>query len=278
MPKPNERLLSVRDATPLFKKLQEVEDLVLVGGMALNFWAEHYSRRKSVSQVLAANAPFVTKDTDFLGDQDAVQAIADALGGTYRIADIDDATPSAGIVLLPASAAAKLGWPRRTHQIDVMRVLAGLSEAEVQQTAVTVEIGRSQAHVMHPLLCLESRIHGIITRRRADEIAVRQARVAVVVVRAWFEECLATTGERAALAAAKRIRAIALTAPCLRVFLEHGVDVLEAIPVGVMPKKYRELEWPRIVARVQVKRARLRKLINPRGRPEAQETTPGSRH
>jgi hypothetical protein len=264
MSKSDERLMTVRDATPLFRKLRNVQDLVLVGGMALNFWADRYARRKSVSRALAANAPFVTKDTDFLGDRDAVEEIANALGGTYRIAAIDDATPSAGIVLLPARAAARLGWPPRAHQIDVMRVLAGLSEAEVLQTAVTVEIGGAAVQVMHPLLCLESRIHGITTRRRTDEVAIRQARVAVVVAMAWFEECLATTGDRAALAAAKRIRAIALSAPGLHVFLEHGVDVLETIPLDAMPKKYRDLEWPRVVARVQAKRERLRKLLRRR--------------
>jgi hypothetical protein len=46
----------------------------------------------------AAEAPFTSKDIDFCGDVRAVRIWADRLGGTSRIATMDDHTPNTGVV------------------------------------------------------------------------------------------------------------------------------------------------------------------------------------
>ena len=55
-----------------------VEHIVLVGGQAVNFWAERYSESDSA---LREKAPFTSKDIDFQGDADAVRTCAERLEG-----------------------------------------------------------------------------------------------------------------------------------------------------------------------------------------------------
>lgn len=52
-------------------------DIVLIGGQALNFWAERYSSAPE----LARGAPYTSKDIDFYGQQEHVTRCAQVLGG-----------------------------------------------------------------------------------------------------------------------------------------------------------------------------------------------------
>jgi hypothetical protein len=66
-----------RQVEPLLRRLGDAK-LVLVGGQAVNFWAEVYAPR--VSEI-AANAPYTSKDIDFCGDRSAVTDCANRIGG-----------------------------------------------------------------------------------------------------------------------------------------------------------------------------------------------------
>ena len=55
---------------------------VLVGGQALNFWAEPYRDRVSA---LSREGPFTTKDIDFCGNRQAVTAFAERLNGRAEL-------------------------------------------------------------------------------------------------------------------------------------------------------------------------------------------------
>ena len=152
--------LGYADVRPILAKVADLgRDLVLVGGQAVNFWASVYEARVST---LAREAPFTSKDIDFCGDQRSVRICAERLDGTARVATFDDATPNSGTVVFVDGSGV-----RRT--LDVVSAPFGLESAEVHSTALPVEIlddeGSSTGvrfYVMHPVLCMESRVHNVV--------------------------------------------------------------------------------------------------------------------
>ncbi len=152
--------LSYVDVRPILAKVADLaRDLVLVGGQAVNFWASYYERRVSE---LARESPFTRKGIDFCGDQRAVRICAERLGGEARIATFDDATPNSGTVVFVDAGGV-------TRTLDVVSAPFGLDAAEVHDTAVPVEIlDDAKAStgvsffVMHPVLCMESRVHNVV--------------------------------------------------------------------------------------------------------------------
>ncbi|MHB8878784.1 MAG: hypothetical protein ACYC8T_34215 [Myxococcaceae bacterium] len=64
--------------------------IVLVGGQAVNFWADYYAK---TDPVLAGRQPFTSKDIDFRGNQKAVESCAERLGRRALVARIDTGRP-----------------------------------------------------------------------------------------------------------------------------------------------------------------------------------------
>jgi hypothetical protein len=73
----------------------------LVGGQALNIWAERYSHCTE----LAEYGPFTSKDIDYFGYQQAAQKLAKAIGGKMRTPSADDMTPHSALVTAESTGA-----------------------------------------------------------------------------------------------------------------------------------------------------------------------------
>lgn len=60
------RPLAFADAKPILVRLERIADsVVVVGGQAVNYWAEFYAPRVPA---IDREAPFTSKDIDFRGD------------------------------------------------------------------------------------------------------------------------------------------------------------------------------------------------------------------
>lgn len=133
--------------------LQQLGDLtskiVLVGGQALAFWANHYADR------IRPTGPVNSKDIDFCGFTDAVEIAAERLGGTFQIPEPFSNTPNTGLVAFKD----RRGQERR---MDFLGDVYGLDSKEVIEWAIEVEVpvvgGDIAFKVMHPFHCLKSRI------------------------------------------------------------------------------------------------------------------------
>ena len=126
--------------------------IVLVGGQAVNFWADYYA---GTDPELADRQPFTSKDIDFRGNKNAVEICAERLGGRALVARIDDHTVNVGKVLFVDDHGIK-------REIDFIDQPHGLSAKDVDRTAVPVKLLETAAgpsfKVMHPVLCMESRV------------------------------------------------------------------------------------------------------------------------
>jgi hypothetical protein len=185
-------------AAPLHLELGEVLRLcsivqdqphIVVGGQALNFWAEHYAERVPA---LAAYRPFASTDIDFFGRVDLARVLAERLGAELRVPEPVDPTPSAALVTTELAG--------RTIIIDVLADVLGVGRTELVRGQVELELPfetEAGPHsvrlvLMHPLHCLISRAvavhHPAIARR--DPAALRQLRAAPWVLAAFLDELL----------------------------------------------------------------------------------------
>jgi hypothetical protein len=241
----------------VLRKLANLEHpIVLVGGQAVNFWADFYERE---APGLADQAPFMSKDIDFLGSADAVRECAKRLGGTAKLATLDDMnTPSTGVVLF-------VDENNHTRQIDFLGSVAGLADAEVIETAAPAMLDDEQGApiasflVMNPVLCLKSRAYNVAHLPGYQTThAKNQLRAAILCAKQFATDLLASD-PRETLACNEVFLDLARYGAGIEAFAAHGIDVLEALVLAPgMPEKFYSQRLPR--ARAAIERARARRF------------------
>lgn len=237
------------DLELLFSAIAKLPDpgaVVLVGGQALSFWVDLFD-----IPIPKLDVPYLTQDADFIGTHRDAELLARELGADIRLAGIDDNTPNLAVLTYQGVNGQKL-------LIDILSVIVGLSDKEVRKRALLVEIGERRLHILHPMLCLKSRIENLMTlpgKRNGNGIS--QARVAVEVVRVYIHYLLASHTEKDAINAVKQIREMALSRAGLYVYREYGIDLLAAVnPTLFTLQAFKEKDWPNIQHWVAKKRAR----------------------
>lgn len=229
----SEVLLSLADA---FQK----HHLVLVGGQAVNFWAEHYLDRVDA---LAREAPFTSKDLDFLGTRHAVEECANALNGRAFVADLFAHTPEAGVVYFKTPSG-------REANIDILRVVHGVKEADIRKTAIAVDLLDGDNNpvgvrfgVMHPLLCLESRVMNILDLAGDydTELGNKQLWAAFFCTRELIRERAATDPRKALKLIERLFRFSVSKKKGIRLYQAKGFNLLDMLePFPGLPDQFGE--------------------------------------
>ncbi len=161
----------------------------LVGGQALNLWAERYATK---TQELVAFAPYTSKDVDYFGYREAAEKLAAALHGTVAVPPLGDATPSTAVVTATING--------RVVQIDFISSVLGVSARKLESSVAEIVVPMRSDEgekllsipLMHPLHCLESRIANVLhpATKRRDDTAMRQLHAAPIVLREYIEEAI----------------------------------------------------------------------------------------
>jgi hypothetical protein len=233
---------------------------LLVGGQALATWAVYYG-----IQPAGELSRVVTMDADFIGSNETAQKLQRSLGqpwklrkGTFdQVAKVCATLPEQGI-----------------KQVDFLSGIVGLDTDAIRRRAsqLTLEDGTT-VQLLHPLDVLESRLRNLdALPSKRNAIGVAQARLAVSVVRAFIEHYMNEAGDpRTVRQAVKRVEKLALDTRLLRVAFTYDIDVLAAIPVDrIAYSRFREEQWPRMLARLNTKRAAFERR---KSRDEANEKT-----
>ena len=223
---------------------------VLIGGMALAFWADEFG-------ILPEGAlqAGVTFDADFLGTRGEAEATADRLAermpGQVEILlpDMDRQTANSAKILLYRSHGRS-----DAVEIDYVSGVYGFTmeaEQRLRHRSFRVKTPFGEVTVMHPIDCLISRVmnlDGLPSKRNPAGIA--QCRLAVAVTRAFIgAQCTDKSKQamKTSLKAAEVVAELAMTAPAQRIAIEYGIDLLEAIPADAIHSgQFREVRWPQI--------------------------------
>lgn len=87
--------LPLRAVLDIAKVLQGDERAFVVGGQALNLWAEYYALRATE---LLELRPYTSKDIDYFGQKDVAAKLAAGLGDTLKVPDANDTTFQTALV------------------------------------------------------------------------------------------------------------------------------------------------------------------------------------
>jgi len=142
--------------------------------------------------------------------------------------------------------------------------LIGRTNAEVTKLAVELEHPEyGFIRILHPTLVLKSRIvnlHRLASKR--DTNGVEQARLAVLVAKAFFENYVASgfagkNPDRYLIDRVIWLGKLALSDAGIFVFTHWRIDVMGAAPANIITnKKFHTEHWPRLNARIRSKRDR----------------------
>ncbi len=260
--------ISAREVLELLARLGDVADrIVLVGGQAVNIWSEYYLAQGRAPELLA-DAPFTSKDIDFCGSHEAARLFAARVRqGRAKLATLDDATPNVGVVLYVDD-----GGHERV--VDFLGAPFGMVGREVEQRSVRLDVldeaGTSTGatyRVMHPVDCLESRVHNVMGLADAYDTprGRRQLHASVVCAREALADILDTPASdqfdpvRIVLDLNERLFTF-----CLRdrhgrtVHQRTGIDPLDAVSVDPrLGERFIGVRLPQVRARVAALRAKL---------------------
>ena len=221
------------------------EDAVLVGVLALGFWAQRYGMSVPPGHVTISN------DVDFLGRAATaaglVRRLADALQGHASF-------PSEhALTALVGQAFREVGDDEFIN-VDVLHKVVGLRCDQVRGRAVRVELARGGFFwVMHPLHVLRSRLmnlHKLPEKQNAK--GQMQLALAIDVAREHLRQ-VALQSAPSSLARGRsplqplvaEIERLALQDAGRKVALRHGLHVADAIdPAQIPPGPFWSKKWP----------------------------------
>jgi hypothetical protein len=247
------RRLSYRDTAHLLQRLDGLQNrLVLVGGQAVSFWAEHYRDRLPSS---VAFHQLASRDVDFCGSRDAVLECAKRLGAVPHLPDIDkmDAVNAGRLSVLQDGGQ----W-----DIDFLINPFGLDHDDVFATSVPIQVLDDNGNdtgvmfrVLHPLRSMESRLRNVLGLPGYNNPhALAQLQASVFSAREFIRDLLGEN-QRAALKAAERVfRFVSHDMDGRRALVETGTDLMDAIPVDDMPERFRVQRYPQMIKALGTRR------------------------
>jgi hypothetical protein len=227
---------------------------ILVGGQALAVWAAHYGIVPTAELSLA-----VTMDADFIGTSQAARDLQASLGQPWkvRVATLDD---HGGQVAKVYARISGVG----IKQVDFLAGVVGLETRDVvRRVAVLQAAPGVEIQILHPLDVLESRLRNLdVLPHKRNAVGRAQALLAARVVRAFIEQFMDQGGPvRVVHQAVKRVARMALDSRLSRMGFEWDIDVLAAVPIErIGDPRLREVQWPRIQARLERKREKFNAL------------------
>lgn len=228
--------------------------LIIVGGQSLTLWARQYL----IDEMTGEDVAFVTSDDlDFIGNADSIDYCSKVLGYPFRKATMDDVPVNIAI--------ACIDWvDGKEVVVDILDMggVGGVSKKEIFKYLAVVEVDGVNVAVIDPISCLQSRIFNVYApwQEWPHRESVR-VKIAIRASNHYLRDLIVHEGYRVASPHIRRIKALALTKLGKRIFVENGIDVLEAIPYDpdIFPAAYMAVEFPNMNR--QISDVRRRKLV-----------------
>jgi len=239
--------IAFHDVLPLFKVFPEDESIAVIGGQALNFWAERFPDRYK------QYAPFESENLDLLGDTVTAAECARLWRGELLLPE--PFSPS------PVSAVVEVKCARKKISIQFLGGVRGLGHQDVKRSCVSANSGKTIIKVLDPIACLESRVHnfcGLPGRNTPAHLS----RIGLAIAVALDHTArLAKTNAEVALSTAERILALARGHDGLRLYVNYKLDLLDAIPPEGLPQPFYDGSLQRVRMWLQERRERYASLI-----------------
>lgn len=230
---------------------------MLVGGQALEAWGHFFG----VVPPTGNHEP-LTEDTDFLGNKEDARWLCKLLGkDETELVLAKDFDPS------PNTAIAYIRRPDdRILMIDFLRAIIGVSNEDIGKTSVRVEVAGNQLQVLHPLLCLKSRLANLeqLAVKRSGN-GVMQAKWSIDIVRAYLLDLLGrNVSQRELIQQFSMVSEISEFGAGPYCYKNFGLDPLTAITSDMVEQigtRFVTDDWPRRLARIEAKRQKYQTIM-----------------
>lgn len=253
--------LTYKAASALLSRLGKRDDIVLVGGQAVNFWAEQYIEQQQVPELLR-DAPYTSKDIDFCADRKAVEQCAMSLGLTPFMPSSDSFDPlNAGKIVIEDAAGI-------ARDIDFVTHPFGLDAQDVRRTSLSAQLlddegnpTETQFRVIQPVLLMMSRVHNVVglPNQYDNPRGLKQLRASIICAREFLIQLLKSDLEKPARALAEKIFHFCISDQNGRsIFEDKGIDPFDAVPLHPgYCEKFRITRYPQMKERLASRRARI---------------------
>jgi hypothetical protein len=121
----------LRNVIRAIHRLADWKHVILVGGQSLTAWVQAYQ-----IELPQFEGRYLTADADFLATRADAALIAKYLKGQARFPKLDDHTPNTAVIDFE-------GMEGKQLHIDILSVVLGLQQREVQRLAVAIVIDGS---------------------------------------------------------------------------------------------------------------------------------------
>ena len=215
--------------------LSAAELPLIVGGQAINIWAELYAARVPE---LEAFAPFTSLDADICSSRALAETLARRAGWEFRPVNERES----GVVAILTKATAP-GQPPLT--IEVLQEVNGLTDADLGLDA-TIELASGERYrTPSPLVLLKAKLYNLASLANLDRPQdVKHARMLLHIVPQYFNELLAEhrAGKITAanlIGAIRYARDVACASFARNAARAHGFDFRRLLPasLGFAPKE-----------------------------------------
>ena len=237
---------------------------VVVGGQAVNLWSEKF---RTASAEWTELQPFASHDLDCLGGSiDAAEA-ARALGVEAEFYDPFSRTA------IPNSGSLNVPLGDRQLLVHFLHTVIGANRDEVRRTARMLPWQGRQLPVMHPLLCLESKLDCLFSLDQSRRQDLKHVKLARLATHEFFRERVEENLVKDVLTACERIAWLAMGEYGLRAWMQHHIECDRAIPIDAIkaasahqPKfaNFLERRWPRFLEELARDRERYREIFSSR--------------
>lgn len=245
----------------LEKAFSEKTSAYVAGGQALNFWASMFSGRASD---LAQYAPFVSKDIDFFGFFEDATSIAAALGADIERPSLGDNSPNTAILLIDVGGyklvidfIGSILGARLKHVEDFgsLEVEFPIADESMRATGAVLTVP-----VMHPLVCMESRVGNVVTLRRTGLLSTGQLRASIIVLREYIALSLEEDHAEAMRCIAGLFEYARSSIEARKLHERHSIDIMDSLKgIAEHPRldpRYRDKTLLPMIEKIRSKRRR----------------------
>lgn len=218
-------VLKIRDAAG--------QPYILIGGQAVNYWAERYL---AIEPQLESLKPFTSEDIDFKGGTTDVQRIARQLELTPGF------PPKVQMTVLAGTIPIKIGDLKAN--IEIVRRIPGVS-GPVDELAVQSEWDGKIIRVLDPISLLACKLELLATVSQEKRHDAEHLRILLPCVRAFLGEFLqrVETGEFPAkhwLGAANQVLKLTTNHRARKIASTHQINWREILPLAALAKSRNE--------------------------------------
>lgn len=165
------------EASEFGEILNSPERPLIVGGQAVNVWAEYFAPRNAQ---IAAQRPFVSKDADIFGDRAMAQKLADAAG--WEIKFFHEPRTIAVAALIKRRPGAE------TLTVEVLREVRGLTRKELADSDL-VELRPGHVYrIPSPIRLLKAKLANLLQIRPARANDIHHVRLLVALARDYLSD------------------------------------------------------------------------------------------